>query len=96
VSSTHFLDADTLFANDTPFGVSAADPSRAPIATGVAPTPRAYASDRADTVKKVDGAEERRRRLQDQMLTAARAPGGRGSQAHFGRGRIFKIEKKRA
>ena len=65
--STHFLDADTLFANDTPFGVSAADPSRAPIATGVAPTPRAYASDRTDTVKKVDGGLKTRRRLQDQQ-----------------------------
>jgi hypothetical protein len=94
--STHFLDADTLFANDTPFGVSAADPSRAPIATGVAPTPRAYASDRTDTVKKVDGAEEVEDDCRINLLTAARAPGGRGSPAQLGRGRIFKIEKKRA
>ena len=43
--------------------------------------PHAPASDRANTVKKVDGAEERRRRLQDQLLTAARASGGRGSWA---------------
>ena len=45
--STYLLDADTLFANDTPRSVSAADPSRAPIASGVAPTPSAYASARS-------------------------------------------------
>ncbi len=49
--STYLLDADSLFANDTPLIISAADPSRAPIAPGVAPTPRrAYVSrDGADT-----------------------------------------------
>ena len=38
--------------------------------------PHAPASDRANTVKTVDGAEERRRRLQDQMLTG---PGRRAA-----------------
>ena len=75
--STHFLDADTLFANDTPFGVSAADPSRAPIATGVAPTPRASALTAPIRLKKLTAPKS----TKSTTPRAARAPGGRGSWA---------------
>jgi hypothetical protein len=84
--STYLLDADTLFANDTPRSVSAADPSRAPIASGVAPTPSAYASARsrravpfsADRRSFVDGFEQvdaaKRQRLST-VLTGLRDAG---------------------